>query len=119
MHWLALKLVHLLLTGVSILAVAKILPGIRVESFKSAVVLAFFVAVLNLVAWGLLAPITLPLKWLTLGVAGFFINGVVLMLAGGFVRGVQISGCLTASIAAFGITLANEVIRLFLGRLAP
>lgn len=119
MHWLALKLVHLLLTGVSIIAVAKILPGIRVESFKSAVVLAFFVAVFNVVAWGLLAPITFPMKWLTLGLAGFFINGIVLMLAGGFVRGVQISGCFTASIAAFGITLLNEVMHLFVGRLAP
>ena len=90
MHSLVVPLVHLLLTGVSVVVVAKILPGITVRSYKSAVVFALVVAILNALAW--MIPITWGVWLLTFGLGMFLINGLVFLIAGKLVDGVQISG---------------------------
>jgi len=121
MHTPALlaALVHVVLMGVSVFVVAKLLPGMRVKSLASAVVFALVVSVLNVLAWWFLAPIAPPLKWLTVGVGGFVVNGLVFLVAARLVGGVRISGCIIAAIAAMGVTLVNNVMGRFLGSWAP
>lgn len=117
MTWLFFQLIKLLVLAFSVLVVAKALPGIRVERYGSAVAFAFFVALLNVIVWGFFGLFTWPFAILTLGVGAFFLNGLVFMLASGFVRGVQISGCFTASLAALCVTLVNAALRVLLGPL--
>lgn len=103
--------VHLASSAISVFVVAKVLPGVKVKSFGAAIAFAIVVAILNVVTWHLLAPLTLPVKWLTLGVGGFVINGVVFLLAARIVGGVKISGCIMAAIAAAAVTFVNHFIR--------
>lgn len=118
-NWILFQALKLFLLAFSVLIVAKVLPGIRVERYRSAVVFAFFVALMNVVVWGLFGLFTWPFAILTLGIGAFFLNGLVFMLASGFVRGVQISGCLTASFAALAVTIINAALRWLLGPLPP
>jgi putative membrane protein len=104
------SIVHLLVTAASVFVVAKVLPGMKVKSFGAAVAFAFVVALLNVFAWTFLAPFTLPFKYLTLGIGGFVINGIVFVVAGRIVGGVKISGCFMAAIASAVVTFVSHVI---------
>jgi putative membrane protein len=107
---LAMSIVHLLLTGVSVLVVGKLLPGVRVKSYGSALLFALVVGVLNAIAWTFLAPLTVTFSVLTLGLGALVINGILFMIADAVVPGVQISGCFTAALASVGVTAVNWVI---------
>ena len=104
------QLVHLLVSGVSVLVVAFLLPGMRVKSYGAAVAFALVAAVLQFVCWEVLWPVTLPLTVLTLYLAKFFLNGLLFLIARSVVPGIEISGCLTASFAALAVTFADGVL---------
>jgi putative membrane protein len=116
---LVVAVVHLLLTGLSVLLVGKVLPGVRVKSFGSAVAFAFVVGILNAVAWTLLAPLSITFSVLTLGLGALVINGVLFLLADAVIAGVEISGCFTAALASLGVTFFNWAMHFVLGRWAP
>ncbi|HEX7665696.1 MAG TPA: phage holin family protein [Polyangiaceae bacterium] len=116
---LALAIVHLLITALSVVVVAKALPGVKVQSYGTAVVFALVVGILNAVAWYLLAPLTWTFAVLTLGVGILIVNGLVFLFAGNLV-GVKFSGCATAAIASICVSILNWVFNLILsGFLAP
>src|SRR3954464_7714794 len=96
---------HLLLPGLSVLLVGKLLPGITVKSYGSAVFFALVVGFFNAIAWKLLAPLTVTFAVLTLGVGVLVINGILFLLADKVVSGVKISGCVTAALASVGVTV--------------
>ncbi len=85
-------LIHLLVTAVAVLISARIVPGIRVKSFGSAVVFAFVLAVLNVILGKVLIVLALPFVLLTLGLFLIVINGFLFWLADKVVEGVEIDG---------------------------
>ena len=95
---LVVWLVHLLLSGVSVYVVAALMPGIKAKSFGSAIAFAFVVGILNAIFWTVLSPVTIPFKYLTLGIGGLILNGIIFLIAAKIVNGVKISGCFTARI---------------------
>ena len=116
---LVVAVVHLLLTGLRVLLVGKLLPGVRVKSFVSAVAFAFVVGILNAIAWTLLAPLSITFSVLTLGLGALVINGVLFLLADAVVPGIEISGCFTAVLASLGVTFFNWAMHLIVGHWAP
>jgi putative membrane protein len=111
-HHLAAAAIHVALSSVSVFVVAKVLPGIKVKSFGAAVGFAIVVAVLNVVAWHLLAQTGVPLgRWLQRGIGGFVLNGILFTVAARIVGGVKVSGCIMAAIAALCVTFLNQVLR--------
>jgi putative membrane protein len=116
---LVLPLVHLLVTGVSVLLVSKVLPGMEVRSYGSAVLFAVVVAILNTLAWHFLGVMTFPFAGLSFGLGALVVNGLVFLAADKVVSGVKLSGCLTAILASIGVTLVNGLLEVFLGKWAP
>jgi putative membrane protein len=85
-------LIHLLVTAVAVLVAERIVPGIRVRSFGSAVVFAFVLAVLNVILGKILVVLALPFILLTLGLFLIIINGFLFWLADKVVKGVEVDG---------------------------
>jgi putative membrane protein len=85
-------LIQLLVTAVAVLISAKIVPGIRVRSFGSAVVFAFVLAILNVILGKVLVLLALPFVLLTLGLFLLVINGFLFWLADKAVKGVEVDG---------------------------
>lgn len=112
---LVMALVRLLVTGVSVLIVGAVLPGIKVKGFGSAVFFALMVAIFNAVAWYLLAPLTWPFAVLTLGIGVLVVNTIVFVLADKVVSGVTISGWFTALLASIGVSIVNGVLTWIFG----
>jgi putative membrane protein len=119
MRTLLQPIVHVLLSGLSVFVVARLLPGIRVTSYRSAVFFAFVVGLFNALAWHYLALFTWPFAFLTFGIGYLVVNGLLFLLASRVVRGVEISGCITAAIASVGVSALNWAMHLFLGHWAP
>ncbi|WP_394826218.1 phage holin family protein [Pendulispora albinea] len=97
---------HLMISGLSVFVVAQIMPGMKARGFGSALVFAFVIGLLNVVVWHFLKPLTITISVLTLGIGAVILNGILFLVAGSL-SGVKFSGCITASIASFFVTLVN------------
>ncbi|WP_408032304.1 phage holin family protein [Tenacibaculum xiamenense] len=88
----------LLLTAFAVIVLAKILPGVFVTSYITALIVAFTIALLNMVVRPLLIFFTLPATIVTLGLFLFVINALIIMLADKLVDGFAVNGFFTALI---------------------
>lgn len=103
-------LLRFVLSGVSVLIVATLLPGFNVKKFSDAFVFAIVVAFFNVLAWQVFAILSIPFAFFTLGIGYFVINGLVFLTAQKFVRGVEVSGCFVAAIAAIAVSFVNSAL---------
>jgi len=60
-------LLKILLTAVAVVVLAKILPGVAVEGYLSAIIVAIVIALLRFIVKPILIVLTLPVTILTLG----------------------------------------------------
>jgi putative membrane protein len=104
-------LLHFFLTGVSVFIVAHVLPGIRARSFGSAFWFAVVLSFLSALTWHVFGLVTVPFAVVTLGVGALVINGIVFLIAGRIVSGIEISGCFVAAIASLCVTFVNSIIQ--------
>ena len=88
----------LLLTAFAVIVLANILPGVAVTNYVTALIVAFTIALLNMVVRPLLIFFTLPATIVTLGLFLFVINAVIIMLADKLVNGFAVNGFFTALI---------------------
>jgi putative membrane protein len=110
-HWL----IHWLLSGVALLIVAQVLPGIRVDGFGAALIAALVIGVVGATVGVILKILLLPFILLTLGVVYFLINGLMLKLASEFVPGFRVDGCMPAIIGSVLLTLINYLLNWVVG----
>lgn len=103
-------LIHWLLSGVALLIVAQILPGIQVEGFGAALIAALVIGLVSATLGLLLKIVLLPFIILSLGVVYFLINGLMLKLASEFVPGFRVNGCLPAVLGAILLTIVDYIL---------
>jgi putative membrane protein len=72
-------------------ALSKVLSGVKIDTFWTAIVFALVLAILNIFVRPLLILFTLPVTILTLGLFLFVINTIVVLLASKFVDGITIA----------------------------
>jgi putative membrane protein len=102
-------LAHLLISAVAVFAAARVLPGVRVDSFGTAVVVAVVLGVVNALLKPLLLLLTLPLNILTLGLFTFVIIGGLVELTAAIVPGFRVASFGWALAFAFVLWLINSV----------
>jgi putative membrane protein len=108
-------IVHWLISGVALLIVANILPGIEVESFGSALIAALVIGLVTATVGFILKLLLLPFIILTLGLVYFFINGLMLKLASEFVPGFRVVGCMPAVLGSVLLTIVDFVLSRLVG----
>src|SRR5580700_1953854 len=108
-------LIHWILSGVALLVVANVLPGIQVESFGSALIAALVIGLVSATVGLILKIILLPFIFLTLGLVYFLINGLMLKLASELVPGFRVDGCLTAVLGSVLLTLVDYLLNRLAG----
>ena len=97
-------LVKLLITGAAAMIAAYILPGVDIDGFLTALILALVLALLNAVVRPVLVFFTIPVTLLTLGLFLLIINAIIILLADWLVAGFNTSGFFAALL--FSIVLA-------------
>ncbi|MCM5664315.1 phage holin family protein [Galbibacter mesophilus] len=84
-------IIRILLTAISVVILAKILPGVGVESYGTAIIVAIVLALLNFIVKPILVILTLPVTIITLGLFLLIINAIIILLADYFVSGFAVS----------------------------
>ena len=99
----------ILLTALAVVVLAKILPGVTVIDYTTAVIVAIVISLLNMFVRPLLVFFTLPATIVTLGLFLFVINAIIILLADKLVDGFEVSRFFTALL--FSILLSFSIKR--------
>ena len=105
-------ILHILCLGAAILLIARVLPGVHVESYGTAVLVAVIYGLINVTLGTLLKLLGLPFVILTLGIFLIIINTFLLWLTDQLLEDFEIEDLGTTFIAALLITIADTVLAL-------
>jgi putative membrane protein len=89
---------------------AKALDGVSYDEFSTLVLAALVFGLVNFAIRPILTILALPLIVLTLGIAYFFVNLLMLLLTAGLVDGFRVDGFWTAVGATIVVWLVNSVL---------
>lgn len=103
-------IVKILLTGVAALIAAYLLPGVQIDGFGAALILAVVLALLNAVVRPILVILTIPVTVLTLGLFLLVINALIILLADYLIGGFDVDGFLWALIFSLVLSLIEAVL---------
>ena len=102
-------LLNILVSAVSVLVTGRLLRGVTIDSFGTAIVVAVVLGIVNAVLGPILLALTLPLNVLTLGLFTFVIIGGLVMLVANMVPGFKVASFWWALGFAFVLALVNSV----------
>lgn len=103
-------LVSWLTSALVIMVAAYFLPGIHVENFLTALVLALVLGILNAIVKPILFFFTLPITIVTLGLFTFVLNALIVLCATYVVRGFTVHGFLWALAFSIALSLLNALV---------
>ena len=106
-----------LVTAVSLVITAHVVPGFIVRSFGAALVAAVVIGLVNAIVKPILVILTLPLTILTLGLFLFVVNAITIWLAGVLTPGFVVTGLIPALLGSIVLTLVSSVINLVVNRI--
>ena len=104
-------LISLALSALAVFVTARILPGVVLEGFGTALVVAVVLGAVNAVLRPLLLILTLPINVLTLGLFTFVIIGGLVQLVSWLVPGFQVAGFWQALAFALVLWLINAFLQ--------
>lgn len=103
-------IISLVLSTIAVMVTAYILPGVHVESFFTALVVAVVIGIVNSLILPFLLLITLPINILTLGLLTFVIIGFLVLGVSAIVPGFKVDGFWWALAFALILALINSFI---------
>lgn len=83
-------ILRILLSALAVVILAKILPGIGVDSYTTAIIVAIVLSLLNIIVKPLLIILTLPVTVITLGLFLLIINALIILIADSLIDGFQV-----------------------------
>lgn len=107
-------ILRLLLSALAVVLLANILPGIHVETYWIAVLVALVLSLLNGLVKPLLVILTLPVTILTLGLFLLVINAIIILLAGSLVSGFTVDGFWWALLFSLLLSVLQSILFAFL-----
>lgn len=107
-------LVNWVLSAVSLLIVAAIVPGIEIAGFGTALIAAIVIGLVNATLGFVLKILTLPFTLITFGAFLIVVNALMLKLAAAVMPGFRIRGCLAALAGAVLLAVINTLLRFML-----
>lgn len=97
-------------SALAFLALPYIVSGISVASVGTALVLALLWGILGVTIKPILLLLTLPINLLTFGIFTFILNGFLLWLLGGVVKGFEVEGFWVAVLGALILSVVNALV---------
>ena len=102
-------LIRLVLYALAVLITAHILPGVSVESFLIAVIVAGVLTLLNVLLKPLLVILTIPITVITLGLFLLVINALIIMLTDWLIGGFDVTNFWWALLFSLILSLINGI----------
>lgn len=106
-------LIRLLLTTILVVVIANFLPGITVDSIKTALIVAVVLALLNTFLKPILVFFTLPVTVLTLGLFLLVINAVMIVICDYLIDGFEVKTFMNALFFSIILSVCQWILNLF------
>lgn len=103
-------IINLLINGFAVFVTSKILTGVRVDSFLTAVIVAVVLGAVNTFIKPLAILFTLPITILTLGLFAFVINAMMVLLVDYLIPGFEVRGFWWALLFSFVLSLIGSIL---------
>ena len=107
-------ILKMLLTAIAVVILAQILPGVQVDGYSSAIIVAIVLGLLRIFVRPLIIIFTLPITILTLGLFLFVINAIIILLADKLIDGFAVSGFLVALLFSLLLSFFQSILYSFL-----
>jgi len=107
-------LIRLIISTLAIVAAAKFVPGVAVDSWTTAVIVAIVLGILNTFLKPILQILALPITILTLGLFYFVINVLIIYLAANLVTGFSVTGFIPALLFGLVVSVVSGILGMFL-----
>ena len=85
-------IIRFLLSGLAVLLAAYLLPGVHVDHYGYALLVAFVLALANIIVKPILIVLTIPITVITLGLFLLVINALIILLVDLLVAGFHVDG---------------------------
>ena len=105
------RIINLLITAVAVVIAAYLIPGIQVDGFMTAIIVAIALAILNAFIKPILTILTIPITLFTLGVFLLVINAAMVSLAGWRVSGFDVDGFWSALFFAIIVSIVSFIFK--------
>ncbi len=104
-------LISILINGLAVFFTSYILPGVKVDSFITAIIVAVVLGIVNFVVKPILHLLTLPITILTLGLFTFVINALMILLVDYLVTGFHVDNFWAALLFSLVLSLVSSLLR--------
>ena len=101
-------ILNILVSSIAVLVTGRLLSGVTIDGFGTAIVVALVLGLVNGVLGPVLLFLTLPINVLTLGLFTFVIIGALVMLTAAIVPGFKVASFWWALGFAFVLALVNS-----------
>ena len=101
-------ILNVLVSAVAVLVTGRLLSGVSIDGFGTAVIVAIVLGLVNAVLGPVLMFLTLPINVLTLGLFTFVIIGALVMLTAAIVPGFRVASFWWALGFAFVLAVVNS-----------
>ena len=103
-------LIRWFVNALSLFIVSKIVTGIEVKDFTTALVASIIIGLINTLIKPVLLLLTLPINILTLGLFTFIINAILLLMAGNLISGFIVVNFWSALVGSILLSLVSTVL---------
>jgi putative membrane protein len=100
-----------IVSSLSVLIMARVVPGITVDGFVAALMAALAIGFVNMVVYPIMMLLTIPLTILSFGLFLFVLNGLALKLAAAITPGFTIVGFMPAFLGAIVLSILAWLVR--------
>ena len=84
-------ILRILLSALAVVVLAKILPGVGVDTYTTAIIVAVVLSLLNFIVKPILVILTLPVTIITFGLFLLIINAIIILLADNLIAGFTVN----------------------------
>ncbi|MDV6168982.1 phage holin family protein [Flavobacterium sp. DG1-102-2] len=103
-------LINIFFTAVFVLLLAHFMPGVHVDSFFTAVIVAAVLGLLNIFVKPILVLFTLPATIFTLGLFLLVINAIIILICQELVKGFHVDGFLKALLFSLILSFCQSLV---------
>ncbi|MEQ9403319.1 MAG: phage holin family protein [Cyclobacteriaceae bacterium] len=103
-------LTKILLSSFAVIIASYLLPGVYVDDFLTALIIAIILSLLNVTVKPLLIILTIPLTIVSLGLFLLVINALIILLADSIVPGFVVDGFWWALLFSLVMSITNSLL---------
>jgi len=107
-------ILRVLLSAVAVVVLSKLLPGVGVDGYVTAIIVAIVLSLLNFIVKPILVILTLPVTIITLGLFLLIVNASIILLADYFVDGFSVTNIWWALIFSLLLSIFQSILFSFL-----